>query len=151
MNDITDSILYIIITLIQYFIIIRGAKRVIEVAIVFLKNSMPVKTIAIDKLLTDNEINEQRAEIKKELLQKQLRNIKKLVIFPNVFEKITMIAFTTFVLYNILLYILDLFFENIFNVTVGKIILYVLIFSQILMLIINAIIGIIITRIAHGK
>jgi type III secretory pathway component EscV len=148
---ITGSILYIIITLIQYFIIIRGAKRVIEAATEFLINSMPVKIMTIDKLSADNEINEQKAEIEKELLQKQLRNIKKLAIFPIVFKKITIIAFIIFIIYNISSYLLNLFFEIVFNINVGKIILYTLISSQILIFIINTIIGIIISRLSTWK
>ena len=69
-NVIVGLIVFIILTLINFMVITKGAGRVAEVAARFALDAMPGKQMSIDADLNSGLISEQEAREKRELLQK---------------------------------------------------------------------------------
>ena len=64
-------IIYMIIVLMQFIVITKGAERVSEVAARFTLDAMPGKQMAIDADLNSGLINEQQAKIRREKIQRE--------------------------------------------------------------------------------
>jgi len=70
-NIVVGAIIFLIIILVQYIVIVKGAERVSEVAARFTLDAMPGKQMAIDAdlssgLITENEARERRFKIQRE-------------------------------------------------------------------------------------
>lgn len=70
-NVIVGFIIYIIIVLVQFIVITKGAERVAEVAARFTLDAMPGKQMAIDADLSSGLINEQEAKMRRNKIQKE--------------------------------------------------------------------------------
>lgn len=70
-NAIVGFIIFIIIVLVQFIVITKGAERVAEVAARFTLDAMPGKQMAIDADLSSGLIAEQDARIRREKIQKE--------------------------------------------------------------------------------
>lgn len=70
-NIVIGIIIFLIIVLIQFIVITKGAERVAEVAARFTLDAMPGKQMAIDADLSSGLINEQQARIRREKVQRQ--------------------------------------------------------------------------------
>lgn len=64
-------IIYIIIVLVQFIVITKGAERVAEVAARFTLDAMPGKQMAIDADLSSGLITEQEAKVRRNKIQKE--------------------------------------------------------------------------------
>ncbi|MCI8513203.1 MAG: flagellar biosynthesis protein FlhA [Lachnospiraceae bacterium] len=64
-------VIYLIIVLMQFLVITKGAERVAEVAARFTLDAMPGKQMAIDADLSSGLINEQQAKIRREKIQRE--------------------------------------------------------------------------------
>ena len=70
-NYVVGIVIFLVLVIIQYMVVVKGAKRVSEVTARFTLDAMPGKQMAIDAdlnagLLTEREAVERRAEIRKE-------------------------------------------------------------------------------------
>ncbi|NBK91855.1 flagellar biosynthesis protein FlhA [bacterium 1XD21-13] len=70
-NVIVGAIIYIIIVLVQFIVITKGAERVAEVAARFTLDAMPGKQMAIDADLSSGLITEQEAKMRRNKIQKE--------------------------------------------------------------------------------
>ncbi len=70
-NVVIGFIIYIIIVLVQFIVITKGAERVAEVAARFTLDAMPGKQMAIDADLSSGLINEQEAKMRRNKIQKE--------------------------------------------------------------------------------
>lgn len=70
-NVVVGFIIYIIIVLVQFIVITKGAERVAEVAARFTLDAMPGKQMAIDADLSSGLITEQEAKIRRNKIQKE--------------------------------------------------------------------------------
>lgn len=70
-NAIVGFIIFMIIVLVQFIVITKGAERVAEVAARFTLDAMPGKQMAIDADLSSGLISEQDARIRREKIQKE--------------------------------------------------------------------------------
>lgn len=70
-NVVVGLIIYMIIVLMQFIVITKGAERVSEVAARFTLDAMPGKQMAIDADLNSGLINEQQAKIRREKIQRE--------------------------------------------------------------------------------
>lgn len=70
-NVIVGFIIFLIIMLVQFLVITKGAERVAEVAARFTLDAMPGKQMAIDADLSSGLINEQEAKMRREKIQKE--------------------------------------------------------------------------------
>ena len=70
-NVVVGFIIYIIIVLVQFIVITKGAERVAEVAARFTLDAMPGKQMAIDADLSSGLINEQEAKMRRNKIQKE--------------------------------------------------------------------------------
>ena len=70
-NVVVGMIIYMIIVLMQFIVITKGAERVSEVAARFTLDAMPGKQMAIDADLNSGLINEQQAKIRREKIQRE--------------------------------------------------------------------------------
>ncbi|MCI9106083.1 MAG: flagellar biosynthesis protein FlhA [Lachnospiraceae bacterium] len=70
-NVIVGLIIYMIIVLMQFIVITKGAERVSEVAARFTLDAMPGKQMAIDADLNSGLINEQQAKLRREKIQRE--------------------------------------------------------------------------------
>lgn len=70
-NVIVGTIIFLIIVLVQFIVITKGAERVAEVAARFTLDAMPGKQMAIDADLNSGLINEQDAKIRRYKIQKE--------------------------------------------------------------------------------
>lgn len=70
-NVVVGFIIYIIIVLVQFIVITKGAERVAEVAARFTLDAMPGKQMAIDADLSSGLINEQEAKFRRNKIQKE--------------------------------------------------------------------------------
>ncbi len=70
-NIVIGVVIFLIIVLIQFIVITKGAERVAEVAARFTLDAMPGKQMAIDADLSAGLITEQDARIRREKIQKQ--------------------------------------------------------------------------------
>ncbi|MCI8645256.1 MAG: flagellar biosynthesis protein FlhA [Firmicutes bacterium] len=70
-NVIVGFIIFLIIMLVQFLVITKGAERVAEVAARFTLDAMPGKQMAIDADLSSGLINEQEAKERREKIQKE--------------------------------------------------------------------------------
>ncbi|MDR3766847.1 MAG: flagellar biosynthesis protein FlhA [Butyricicoccus sp.] len=70
-NVIIGVIIFLIIVLMQFIVITKGAERVAEVAARFTLDSMPGKQMAIDADLSSGLINEQEAKIRRNKIQRE--------------------------------------------------------------------------------
>lgn len=70
-NIVIGIIIFLIIVLMQFIVITKGAERVAEVAARFTLDAMPGKQMAIDADLSSGLINEQQARIRREKVQRQ--------------------------------------------------------------------------------
>ncbi len=70
-NVVVGMIIYLIIVLMQFIVITKGAERVSEVAARFTLDAMPGKQMAIDADLNSGLINEQQAKIRREKIQRE--------------------------------------------------------------------------------
>jgi len=70
-NIVIGFIIFIIIVLVQFLVISKGAERVAEVAARFTLDAMPGKQMAIDADLNTGLINEQEAKIRREKIQRE--------------------------------------------------------------------------------
>ena len=70
-NIIIGVVIFLIIVLIQFIVITKGAERVAEVAARFTLDAMPGKQMAIDADLSSGLINEQQARDRRQKIQKQ--------------------------------------------------------------------------------
>ena len=70
-NIVIGIIIFLIIVLVQFIVITKGAERVAEVAARFTLDAMPGKQMAIDADLSSGLINEQEARARREKIQRQ--------------------------------------------------------------------------------
>lgn len=70
-NVVVGVIIFLIIVLVQFIVIAKGAERVAEVAARFTLDAMPGKQMAIDADLSSGLINEQEAKIRRYKIQKE--------------------------------------------------------------------------------
>ena len=70
-NLVVGAIVFLIITLVNFMVITKGAERVAEVAARFTLDAMPGKQMAIDADLNSGLINEQDAKIRRQKIQKE--------------------------------------------------------------------------------
>ncbi len=70
-NVVVGLIIYMIIVLMQFIVITKGAERVSEVAARFTLDAMPGKQMAIDADLNSGLINEQQAKDRREKIQRE--------------------------------------------------------------------------------
>jgi len=70
-NIIIGVIIFLIIVLVQFIVITKGAERVAEVAARFTLDAMPGKQMAIDADLSSGLINEQEAKLRRHKIQKE--------------------------------------------------------------------------------
>lgn len=70
-NVVVGFIIYIIIVLVQFIVITKGAERVAEVAARFTLDAMPGKQMAIDADLSSGLITEQEAKVRRNKIQKE--------------------------------------------------------------------------------
>ena len=70
-NVVVGLIIYLIIVLMQFLVITKGAERVSEVAARFTLDAMPGKQMAIDADLNSGLIDEQQARIRREKIQRE--------------------------------------------------------------------------------
>ena len=70
-NIVIGIIIFLIIVLMQFIVITKGAERVAEVAARFTLDAMPGKQMAIDADLSSGLINEQQARVRREKVQRQ--------------------------------------------------------------------------------
>lgn len=70
-NIVIGVIIFLIIVLMQFIVITKGAERVAEVAARFTLDAMPGKQMAIDADLSSGLINEQDARARREKVQRQ--------------------------------------------------------------------------------
>ena len=70
-NVVVGMIIFLIIVLMQFIVITKGAERVSEVAARFTLDAMPGKQMAIDADLNSGLINEQQAKIRREKIQRE--------------------------------------------------------------------------------
>lgn len=70
-NIVIGIIIFLIIVLMQFIVITKGAERVAEVAARFTLDAMPGKQMAIDADLSSGLINEQQARARREKVQRQ--------------------------------------------------------------------------------
>lgn len=71
-NVVVGFIIFIIILLMQFLVITKGAERVAEVAARFNLDAMPGKQMAIDADLSSGLIDEQQAKHRREKVQREL-------------------------------------------------------------------------------
>ena len=70
-NIVVGVLIFLIIVLVQFIVITKGAERVSEVAARFTLDAMPGKQMAIDADLSSGLINEQEARIRRYKVQKE--------------------------------------------------------------------------------
>ena len=70
-NVVVGLIIFLIIVLMQFIVITKGAERVAEVAARFNLDAMPGKQMAIDADLSSGLINEQEAKVRRAKVQKE--------------------------------------------------------------------------------
>ena len=70
-NVVVGIIIFLIIVLMQFIVITKGAERVAEVAARFNLDAMPGKQMAIDADLSSGLIDEQQAKIRREKIQRE--------------------------------------------------------------------------------
>lgn len=70
-NVVVGLVIYLIIVLMQFLVITKGAERVSEVAARFTLDAMPGKQMAIDADLNSGLINEQQAKARREKIQRE--------------------------------------------------------------------------------
>ena len=70
-NVVIGVIIFLIIVLMQFIVITKGAERVAEVAARFTLDSMPGKQMAIDADLSSGLINEQEAKMRRNKIQRE--------------------------------------------------------------------------------
>ena len=70
-NVVIGIIIFVIIVLVQFIVITKGAERVAEVAARFTLDAMPGKQMAIDADLNTGLIDEQGARLRREKIQKK--------------------------------------------------------------------------------
>ncbi|WP_312939042.1 flagellar biosynthesis protein FlhA [Oscillibacter sp.] len=70
-NIVIGIIIFLIIVLMQFIVITKGAERVAEVAARFTLDAMPGKQMAIDADLSSGLINEQDARLRRDKVQRQ--------------------------------------------------------------------------------
>ncbi len=70
-NVVVGIVIYLIIVLMQFIVITKGAERVAEVAARFTLDAMPGKQMAIDADLNSGLINEQQAKARREKIQRE--------------------------------------------------------------------------------
>ena len=70
-NVVIGVIIFLIIVLMQFIVITKGAERVAEVAARFTLDSMPGKQMAIDADLSSGLINEQEAKVRRYKVQRE--------------------------------------------------------------------------------
>ncbi|MCI8576641.1 MAG: flagellar biosynthesis protein FlhA [Lachnospiraceae bacterium] len=70
-NVVVGIIIYLIIVLMQFIVITKGAERVAEVAARFNLDAMPGKQMAIDADLSSGLIDEQQAKTRREKIQRE--------------------------------------------------------------------------------
>ena len=70
-NIVIGVVIFLIIVLIQFIVITKGAERVAEVAARFTLDAMPGKQMAIDADLSSGLITEQEARIRRQKIQKE--------------------------------------------------------------------------------
>lgn len=70
-NIVIGVLIFIIIVLVQFIVITKGAERVAEVAARFTLDAMPGKQMAIDADLSSGLIDEQTAKIRRHKIQKE--------------------------------------------------------------------------------
>lgn len=70
-NIVIGVLIFLIIVLVQFIVITKGAERVAEVAARFTLDAMPGKQMAIDADLNSGLINEQQARVRREKIQRQ--------------------------------------------------------------------------------
>ena len=70
-NVVVGIIIYMIIVLMQFIVITKGAERVSEVAARFTLDAMPGKQMAIDADLNSGLIDEQQAKMRREKIQRE--------------------------------------------------------------------------------
>ena len=70
-NVVVGGIIFLIIVLVQFLVITKGAERVAEVAARFTLDAMPGKQMAIDADLSTGLINEQQAKERRYKIQKE--------------------------------------------------------------------------------
>lgn len=70
-NVVVGLIIFLIIVLMQFIVITKGAERVAEVAARFNLDAMPGKQMAIDADLSSGLIDEQQAKVRREKIQRE--------------------------------------------------------------------------------
>ncbi len=70
-NVVVGLVIYLIIVLMQFLVITKGAERVAEVAARFNLDAMPGKQMAIDADLSSGLIDEQQAKMRREKIQRE--------------------------------------------------------------------------------
>ena len=70
-NMVVGFIIFIIITIVQFLVIVKGSERVAEVAARFTLDAMPGKQMAIDADLNSGLINEEEAKIRRKNVQRE--------------------------------------------------------------------------------
>lgn len=70
-NIVVGFVIFIIIILVQFLVITKGAERVAEVAARFTLDAMPGKQMAIDADLSSGLIDEQQAKVRREKIQRE--------------------------------------------------------------------------------
>lgn len=70
-NVVVGLVIYLIIVLMQFLVITKGAERVSEVAARFTLDAMPGKQMAIDADLNSGLIDEQQAKLRREKIQRE--------------------------------------------------------------------------------
>ena len=70
-NIVIGVVIFLIIVLVQFIVITKGAERVAEVAARFTLDAMPGKQMAIDADLSSGLIDEQTARMRREKIQKE--------------------------------------------------------------------------------
>lgn len=70
-NVVVGVIIFLIIVLVQFIVITKGAERVAEVAARFTLDAMPGKQMAIDADLSSGLINEEQARMRRHKIQKE--------------------------------------------------------------------------------
>ncbi len=70
-NVVVGLVIYLIIVLMQFLVITKGAERVSEVAARFTLDAMPGKQMSIDADLNSGLINEQQAKVRREKIQRE--------------------------------------------------------------------------------
>ncbi len=70
-NVVVGLVIFLIIVLMQFLVITKGAERVAEVAARFTLDAMPGKQMAIDADLSSGLITEQQAKVRREKIQRE--------------------------------------------------------------------------------